>query len=142
MEFFIRLEKELQKITMHSDSDDKYKYNDLKKKCFKLGIKFKSFTIDLNKITYVEIFNMFEFIKLKNNNICNINVFKINEDINLEDEINYEVYSQINSQINSINEEFAAEYFKFTLDNLQIDLGWRAKSIEKFYIIRPSSKKN
>lgn len=133
MEFFIRLEKELQKITMHCDSDVN-KYKKLQNMCLKLGINFKSFTIDLNNITHVEILNMFEFIKLKHNNYCNVNVIKINKDINL-DELDIDIYSEIKI----INEEFAIEYFNFCLKNLQIDLGWRAKPIKKFYMNRPSS---
>ena len=131
MEFFIRLEKELQKITMYCDFDVN-KYKELQDMCLKLGINFKSFTIDLNNITHVEILNMFEFIKLKNNNYCNI--CNVNEDIYLEDEFDIDIYSEINI----INEEFAIEYFNFCLKNLEIDLGWRAKPIKKFYMNRPS----
>lgn len=135
MEFFIRLEKELQKITMYCDVDVN-KYKELQDMCLKLGINFKSFTIDLNNITHVEILNMFEFIKLKNNNYCNI--CNVNEDIYLEDEFDIDIYSEINI----INEEFAIEYFNFCLKNLEIDLGWRAKPIKNFYMNRPSLKKN
>lgn len=135
MEFFIRLEKELQKITMYCDFDVN-KYKELQDMCLKLGINFKSFTIDLNNITHVEILNMFEFIKLKNNNYCNI--CNVNEDIYLEDEFDIDIYSEINI----INEEFAIEYFNFCLKNLEIDLGWRAKPIKNFYMNRPSLKKN
>ena len=133
MEFFIRLEKELQKITMYCDFDVN-KYKELQDMCLKLGINFKSFTIDLNNITHVEILNMFEFIKLKNNNYCNI--CNVNEDIYLEDEDEFDI--DIYSEINIINEEFAIEYFNFCLKNLEIDLGWRAKPIKKFYMNRPS----
>lgn len=133
MEFFIRLEKELQKITMYCDVDVN-KYKELQDMCLKLGINFKSFTIDLNNITHVEILNMFEFIKLKNNNYCNI--CNVNEDIYLEDEDEFDI--DIYSEINIINEEFAIEYFNFCLKNLEIDLGWRAKPIKKFYMNRPS----
>ena len=137
MEFFIRLEKELQKITMYCDVDVN-KYKELQDMCLKLGINFKSFTIDLNNITHVEILNMFEFIKLKNNNYCNI--CNVNEDIYLEDEDEFDI--DIYSEINIINEEFAIEYFNFCLKNLEIDLGWRAKPIKNFYMNRPSLKKN
>jgi hypothetical protein len=137
MEFFIRLEKELQKITMYCDFDVN-KYKELQDMCLKLGINFKSFTIDLNNITHVEILNMFEFIKLKNNNYCNI--CNVNEDIYLEDEDEFDI--DIYSEINIINEEFAIEYFNFCLKNLEIDLGWRAKPIKNFYMNRPSLKKN
>ena len=125
MEFFIRLKQELKNITTNLDLN---KYKELQNRCINQRIQFESFTRNFNKISLVTILNICEFLKLKNNNkniyyyfeTCFsfiINRSKYTNNINIDD-------------IN-ITEEFAAEYFKFCLENPHIDLGWKACPLYK-----------
>lgn len=124
MAFFIRLNKELKNITTNSDQN---KYRELKNMCINRRIQFESFTMDFNKIYFSTILNICEFVKLKNNNK---NIYYFNTSIHL---IMNKCKLTNHIDINDINitEKFAAEYFKFCLENPQIDLGWIACPLYK-----------
>jgi len=105
MAFFRILKKELNKITMHCDFDAN-KYRELKNICINRRIQFESFTIDFENISRDTILNIFNYLKSKNYLVHYIDDF-------------------------NITEKFAAEYFKFCLENPQIDLGWKACPLYK-----------
>ena len=117
MSFFIRLNKELKNITTNSDPN---KYRELKNMCINRRIQFESFTIDLKNISEVQIKNICEFLKLKNNNYFYYYFNNKNKDINYIDIDDY-----------NVTEKFATEYFKFCLENPQINLGWKVYPLYK-----------
>lgn len=111
MAFFRRLKKELNKITMHCDFDAN-KYRELKNICINQRIQFESFTIDLKNISDDTILNIFKYLKFKNYLVHYLIIYFYIDDFN-------------------ITEKFAAEYFKFCLENPQINLGWKACPLYK-----------
>ena len=124
MAFFISLKKKLKNITTNSDLN---KYKELQNMCINHRIQFESFTMDFNKIYLSTILNICEFVKLKNNNK---NIYYFNTFIHM---ITNKCKLTNHIDINDINitEEFAAEYFKYCLENPQIDLGWIACPLYK-----------